>query len=309
MIIDRPKSDPLSQVVALLRPQPLSWRVMEAHAPWSIRFPATDIIVFGQLIEGPCQVTLADRAPIDFQRGDFLLMPAPSAWTMGTSGHHPPVDLMTFLDSPGMLLSSERDPAITRFMAGAFVFAAPNAGLLAGLMPSVIHVRGAEVAAERLGALLKLAGDEALADRAGRSLVLDRLLEIILVDCLRHRPAGFAEPRRGLIAALEDAQIGAALRLMYADVRRPWTVGALAREVGMSRSAFAARFAETVGSPPIDYLLNWRISLAKSALTSSKRPMSEIADLAGYQSVSAFSTAFSRATGTSPTAYIRASAS
>lgn len=121
----------------------------------------------------------------------------------------------------------------------------------------------------------------------------------------RHRPTGLAEERRGLVAALEDAQIGAALRVMHEDARRPWTVAALARRVGMSRSSFAARFTEAVGSPPIDYLLSWRINMAKATLTSSKKPVSEVAELAGYQSVSAFSTAFRRATGASPTAYIR----
>lgn len=299
--------DPLSQAIALLKPQPLYWRVIEAHNSWSIRFPTTDVVVFGQLIEGACQIELADGSGMTFQVGDFLLMAAPSSWTMGTPGSGPPIDLKAVSADPGLLLSAACDPTITRVVAGAFVFGAPNADLLAGLMPPVIHVRGADVVAGRLGALLKLVGDEALASRPGRSLVLDRLLEIILVESLRHRPTDLTDEKRGLVAALEDAQIGAALRVMHKDVRRPWTVAALARQVGMSRSSFAARFTETMGSPPIDYLLNWRINLAKAALTSSKKPMSEIAELVGYQSVSAFSTAFSRATGASPTAYLRTS--
>ena len=86
---------------------------------------------------------------------------------------------------------------------------------------------------------------------------------------------------------------------------RPWTLAALAREVGMSRSAFASRFAQIVGVPPIEYLANWRMTLAKSALASSEVPMTDIAEMAGYQSVSAFSTAFKRETGLSPTLYVR----
>ncbi len=297
--------DPLSQVIALLKPQPLHWRVIEAHEAWSIRFPATDVVVFGQLIEGGCQIELADGTEMAFRAGDFLLMAAPSSWTMGTPGSGPSIDLKSVTADPGLLHSAACNPAITRVIAGAFVFAAPNADLLTGLMPPVVHISGTDVVAGRLGVLLKLVGDEALASRPGRSLVLDRLLEIILVESLRHRPTGLTDERRGLVAALEDAQIGAALRVMHKDVRRAWTVAALARQVGMSRSSFAARFTETVGSPPIDYLLNWRINLAKAALISSKKPMSEIAELAGYQSVSAFSTAFSRTTGASPTAYIR----
>jgi AraC-like DNA-binding protein len=92
---------------------------------------------------------------------------------------------------------------------------------------------------------------------------------------------------------------------MHEDAQRPWTVTTLASAVGMSRSAFAARFNDFIGMPPIDYLAHWRITLAKEALASSKRPMAEIAELAGYQSVSAFSTGFKRATGLSPKLYAR----
>jgi AraC-like DNA-binding protein len=299
------KIDPLSQVISLLKPQALAWRVIEAHDSWSIRFPTTDMVAFGQMIEGRCRIDLADGSAMDFQAGDFLLMAAPSSWTMGTPGSGPPIDLKAVFADPGCLLSSVQDPTITRFIGGAFVFAAQNADLLAGLMLPVIHMRGADVSAARLGALLKLLGDEALAARPGRSLVLDRLLEIILVESLRHRRPELNVAQRGFFAGLEDAQIGAALRAMHEEVQRPWTVAALARHVGMSRSSFARRFADIVGSPPIDYLMNWRMSLAKAALTSSKKSMAEIADLAGYQSVSAFSTAFSRAIGCSPTAYMK----
>jgi AraC-like DNA-binding protein len=92
---------------------------------------------------------------------------------------------------------------------------------------------------------------------------------------------------------------------MHGDAQRSWTVADVARAVGMSRSAFAARFADTVGLPPMDYLFNWRMTLARAALTSSKVPMVQVAEIAGYGSVSAFSTAFSRATGQSPSQYAR----
>jgi AraC-like DNA-binding protein len=88
---------------------------------------------------------------------------------------------------------------------------------------------------------------------------------------------------------------------MHQEPAQAWTVAALARLAGMSRSSFAARFVQTVGTSPIGYLLDWRMNLAKAALRSSKQPMSVIAARIGYQSVSAFS----RATGVAPTAYMR----
>jgi AraC-like DNA-binding protein len=190
-------------------------------------------------------------------------------------------------------------------MAGNFKFEAANRDLISTLMLPIVQVRGNEIAAARLGALLATFGDEAIADRPGRSLVLDRLLGVILIEALRYRPAEVGEGGRGLLAGLADPKIGRALRIIHADTKRPWTLVALAREVGMSRSALASRFQQIVGVPPIEYLSNWRMTLAKSALASSEVPMTDIAEMAGYQSVSAFSTAFKRETGLSPTLYVR----
>ena len=191
-------------------------------------------------------------------------------------------------------------------MAGNFKFEAANRDLISTLMLPIVHVRGNEIAAARLGALLTALGEEAIADRPGRSLMLDRLLGLVLIEALRYLPPDIGNGGRGLLAGLADPKIGRSLRIMHSDTKRPWTLVALAREVGMSRSAFASRFMQLVGVPPIEYLANWRMTLAKSALASSSDvPMADIAEIAGYQSVSAFSTAFKRDTGCSPTLYVR----
>jgi transcriptional regulator GlxA family with amidase domain len=153
-------------------------------------------------------------------------------------------------------------------MAGNFKFESDNRDLISTLMLPIVRVRGNELAAARLGALLAAFGDEALAERPGRSLVLDRLLGLILIEALRYRPAEIGEGSRGLLAGLADPKIGRALCGMHADTKRPWTLVALAREAGMSRSAFASRFVQIVGVPPIEYLAKWRMALAKSALAS-----------------------------------------
>ncbi len=295
--------DPLSQIFMLLKPQAVFWRIVEAHDDWTIRFLPSDIVVFGQMIEGAGRVDRDDGAGLDLEAGDFLLMAGPPPWTM-TGGHGgTPIDFKAAIADPGLLLSAGRKPTITRFIAGNFSFAPANADLVASLMLPIVHVRGTDTIAGRLGALLSALGEEALTDRPGRSLVLDRLLEVVLIEALRYRPAAISGSDRGLLAGLADPKVGKALRIMHGDAQRPWTVASLANEVGMSRSAFAARFTHIIGMPPIDYLANWRITLAKAALASSNVPMVEIAEIAGYQSVSAFSTGFKRATGFSPKFY------
>ncbi len=295
--------DPFSQIVALLKPQSVFWRVVEAHGDWTIRFMPTDIVVFGQMIEGAGRVERDDGAGPALAAGDFMLMPAPPPWTMSGGAGGPPFDFKDVIATPELMLSTQPNPAVTRFIAGSFTFAPANAELVGRLMLPIVHVRANDPLMGRLTMLLASLGEEALADRPGRSLVLDRLLEVMLIEALRTRPAALPGEAQGLLAGLADAKIGKALRLMHADAQRPWTVMALASAIGMSRSAFAARFTQMLGMPPIDYLANWRLTLAKDALAAANKPMTEIAEIAGYQSVSAFSTGFKRATGFSPKFY------
>lgn len=262
-------------------------------------------MVFGQFIEGACHVEREDGISFDLEASDFMLMAAPPNWTMAALGGGIAVDFRAAIEDPGLLLSPERPTHVTRFIAGNFKFAAANRDLISTLMLPIVRVRGNETEAGRLSALLTTLGEEALADRPGRSLVLDRLLEVMLIEALRYRPTDISAESRGLLAGLADPRIGRALRIMHADTKRPWTLVALAREVGMSRSALASRFVQLVGVPPIEYLANWRMALAKSALASADLPMVDIAEMAGYHSVSAFSTAFKRQTGYSPTLYVR----
>jgi AraC-like DNA-binding protein len=298
--------DPLSQILTLLKPKTVFWRIVEAHDAWTIGFQPSDVVVFGQMIEGSSRVARDDGIGLDLAAGDFLLMAAPPPWTMSGGGGATPVDFKAAIADPRLLLSQRPAPAVTRFMAGSFTFAPANADLVASLMLPIVHVRATDGIADRLAALLSALGGEALADRPGRSLVLDRLLEVMLIEALRYRPASWPGGERGLLAGLADPKLGLALSLMHADAQRPWTVAALASAVGMSRSAFAARFTQVIGLPPIDYLAQWRMTLAKAALASSAAPLAEIAELAGYQSVSAFSTGFKRATGVSPRVYAHA---
>ncbi|MGA2219711.1 MAG: AraC family transcriptional regulator [Terracidiphilus sp.] len=298
--------DPLSQIIGLLKPQAVFWRVVEAHDAWTISFRPTNIVVFGQVIEGACHIEREDGIALDLKAGDFLLMAAPPNWTMAAhGGGSTTIDFEVVVDDPRTLLSPVLTDQVTRFMAGNFAFSPANRDLVATLMLPIVHVMGNDVAASRLRALLATFGDEATRDRPGRSLVLDRLLELILIEALRYRPSDLADGGSSLLSGLADPRIGNALRIMHADPKQAWTLASLARKVGMSRSAFASRFLQLVGVPPIEYLATWRMRLAKSALASSQASMVDVAEMAGYQSVSAFSSAFKRETGLSPTLYLR----
>jgi AraC-like DNA-binding protein len=189
-------------------------------------------------------------------------------------------------------------------IGGTFQIEPVNAALL-GLMSQAIHLRTAEFDTSRLGSIIELIMDEYAAERPGRDAILQRFLEALLVEALRWPGLGKERLSPGLIAGLRDAQVSVALRGIHSDVRHGWTVAELAKRAGMSRSAFAARFAATVGCAPMEYLARWRMSLAQDALSRGGKTLDHLAEEIGYESASAFSTAFRRRLGCPPGAFAR----
>lgn len=122
----------------------------------------------------------------------------------------------------------------------------------------------------------------------------------MLVEALRRPTALPGIQPQGMLGGLADPQLARALGAMHADVQHAWTVGELASLACLSRSVFSRRFGEAIGTAPIDYLLNWRMALAKDRLIAGEQSIADIAASIGYQSASAFNTAFSRIVGCPP---------
>jgi transcriptional regulator GlxA family with amidase domain len=128
-------------------------------------------------------------------------------------------------------------------------------------------------------------------------------VEVLLIEALRSTTRGDAPP--GLLRGLADARLAPALRQMHGELARPWTVAQLAKTAALSRSAFFDRFTRTVGIPPMEYLLAWRMAVAKDLLRRHDPAIAEVAERVGYGSASTFSTAFSRHVGIPPSHYAR----
>jgi AraC-like DNA-binding protein len=152
--------------------------------------------------------------------------------------------------------------------------------------------------------------DQAVAEcvepRPGGDAVLERLGEMIFIDAARRHLAALPEGATGWLAGLRDPMVGKTLELMHCRPDEAWTVEALAREVGASRSVLHERFLQLIGQPPMQYLANWRIQLGARRLRESNRTVAAIAMEVGYESESAFSRAFRRAVGTPPAAWRKA---
>lgn len=294
--------DPFAQLVNLLRPQTLLWKRMEGAGSWGLQFEKSQDLIFGTVYLGECLLLRRGAKPVRLRAGDFLLLSKPSNFTLASDERVKPTDAeAAFARSADKHLQLGRGRAkMVKLSGGHFVFDTVNAGLLTDLLPPLVHIRPTDTAAGRIRVLLELSADETLHSLPGSEVVVRHLMEIILIEILRRKPTLDNAPARGMLAGLADPAVALALRAMHSDMAQPWTVAKLARLAGMSRSVFALRFRETVGKGPIDYLLDWRMAIARDALSSRSRSMSEIAAVIGYQSASAFSTAFSRIVGCSP---------
>ena len=294
--------DPLAQVIALLRPRAIFSKGISGAGRWAVRYSAFEQPGFCAVTEGSCRLAVDGEAPVVLEAGDFVLLPATPAFTMSGFEPAPPVliDSAQSAGQQGELRYGRRDgPADVRQFGGHFSFASPDAALLISLLPRMIHIRGVP----RLADLVRMVGEEAAQENAGRSLILARLVEILLIEALRSVPGDAAQP--GLLRGLADARIAVALRHMHGDTERSWTVEGLALAAGMSRSTFFERFARIVGMRPMEYLQTWRMALAKELLSDGKLPLDEVAQRVGYGSASTFSTAFSRHVGMPPGRYMR----
>jgi AraC-like DNA-binding protein len=185
--------------------------------------------------------------------------------------------------------------------------ARPFNPLLAAL-PRVIHMRGTGEDDSVQRRLVELAVAESSAPRAGSDCVLSRLSELLFVEAVRRYVAALPPENVGWFAGLRDESIGRALGKLHQRPAHAWSLEELAKEVGMSRSMLAERFAHFVGLPPIQYLAQWRIQLAASLLRTSKFSLAEIAERVGYGSEAALSRAFKRCVGIAPASYRRGDA-
>jgi AraC-like DNA-binding protein len=294
--------DPLSEVITLLSPRTVFSKVISGAGRWGVRYSRFGQPSFCTVLEGRCLLAVDGEKALTLEAGDFVLLPETPGFTL--SGFEPVtpelIDPKVAATRTGEVRHGTRGgrPDV-RMLGGYFDFASPDAALLLSLLPALVHVRGAE----RLSVLVRLLGEESREQKSGRELVLTRLVEVLLVEALRSTPGDDAPP--GLLRGLADERLAAAIRHMHGDPARSWTVAELAKKAALSRSAFFERFTRAVGVPPMEYLLAWRMAVAKQLLRGNDIGVSEVAARVGYGSASTFSTAFSRHVGQPPSRYMR----
>lgn len=294
--------DPLSEIIALLRPRAVFTKGISGAGRWGVRYSDFGQPSFCAVIEGGCRLAVDGQPPLTLEAGDFVLLPTTPGFTISGFEAVTPdfIDPRVTSSPDGEVRHGPPDAAPSvRLLGGYFIFDSDDAGLLVSLLPAQVHVRGAD----RLSVLVRFLTDEAREQRAGRDLVLERLVELLLIEALRSTQR--TDAPAGLLRGLADARLAESIRQMHGAPARAWTMVQLAKTAALSRSAFFDRFSRNVGCPPMEYLLAWRMALAKDLLRRHDLDIAEIAERVGYGSPSTFSTAFSRYVGQPPGRYAR----
>jgi AraC-like DNA-binding protein len=292
--------DPLAEVVTLLQPTPTFSKVLSGAGRWSASRTEVGQPFYCVALEGSLRLSVNGCEPLILQADDFVLVPQVFSFAM--TSINPPDDdeVADFAPAPlpdGSFRFGDTSVAPeAQWLAGRCAFGSPDAALLVSLLPELVLVRGDS----RLATLVKLVRDESRAQRPAREVVLARLLEVLFIEALRSTQTG-ASP--GLVRGLADARLALAIRQMHESPEKPWTIAQLAKAAALSRSSFFDRFSRAVGVAPMEYLLSWRMAIAKSLLRRNEVGVATIAARVGYSSASAFSVAFTRHVGLPPTQY------
>lgn len=291
--------DPLADALALIRRGEPHAAAHDLSGPWRLVFPAVPDLGFHVLTRGRGWLDLEDECqPVPLEAGDVVLI---SDGGRHTLRHDPPS-------------SSDRDPPEgpagqtpasrpARLVCAAFPVDRERSHPLITGLPRVIHLTASDALDPAVAPAAALLDRELSREPPGHAATVPALLDLLLIGLLRSWSRGAALEARGWAAALDDPAIAAALDAIHRRPHEPWTLDALARLVGLSRSTFVARFTARVGQPPLRYLTWWRMTRAAAQLRRGDEPLRHIATANGYSTEFAFAKAFRREIGVPPGTY------
>ena len=298
--------DPLSDVLSLLKPQSHVSAGFDAGGDWSIAFPRNAGIKCYAIVSGGCWLAVEEvTEPVQLAAGDCFLLPTGRPFRLCSALDVKPIAAGTVLPPPraGGVVTYNGGGDV--FLVGSrFVLSGRHAEILLRMLPPIVHIRKeADQAALRWSVERMM--QELREPQPGNFLIAQHLAHMMMIQALRIHLAEGMQDGVGWLFALADRQMGAAIGAMHDNPGYGWTLQTLAMRAAMSRSSFALKFKTTVGMAPMEYLTHWRMLLAGDRLANSGDSISAIAASLGYESESAFSTAFKRVMGCSPRQYGR----
>lgn len=321
-------TDVLSDVLRTVRLTGAVFFDVQANAPWVAEQPprekvlprilpgAEHLIAYHVIIEGRCFANVVGQAPFEAEAGEIIVFTKGSPHVMASNpGMRADPALPDALGLAGasqlpfrMTCGGEGPPS-AKLVCGFLACDAQPFNPLLDNLPPVIKTRDPQgTEAGWLGQFIRFATIESSGRRAGSESILARLSELMFIEVVRRYFEALSPDEAGWLAGLRDPFVGKALALLHAGPARNWTIEELARDVGLSRSVLAERFADLIGLPPMQYLAKWRMQIAVKHLSAGTANIATIAAETGYGSEAAFSRAFKKIVGVPPAAWRRRSA-
>jgi AraC-like DNA-binding protein len=318
-------ADALSDLLRTVRLTGATFFDVVAKAPWVAEQPSREmvlpkilpgaehLIAYHVVTEGRCFANIIGEAPISIEAGEVIVFTKGDPHVMSSSpGMRADPVAPGALDGaagsqlPFFMNYGGDGPPSTKLVCGFLACDAQPFNPLLDNLPPVIKVGDKQGGDTRwLGQFMRLAMSESADKRAGGESVLAKLSELMFIEVIRRYLEALPPEQAGWLAGLREPFVGKALSLLHGDPARNWTIEELAKEVGLSRSVLAERFAELVGLPPMHYLAKWRMQIASGLLSNGSVNMATVAAEIGYGSEAAFSRAFKKIVGVPPSAWRR----
>lgn len=285
-------------------------------SPWGVRIPNDndDEVAYHIVMKGQCWLLLeGEISPIFLERGDLVILLKRLEHIICDRPSSPTVDVYEVIKIKPYhgykQISYGGGGEATELLSGCFEFLGDRVhNPLLSALPPILHIKNEQSSlVPWLEKTLQFIAAEIAIGQLGCQTVVARLVDVLFVQAVRAYVTGLAEEQGNWLSALMDVEIGIALSLMHRSPHNSWTVASLAEQIPMSRSAFAARFTQLVGQPPMQYLTTWRMVKAADLLRESQLTIRDIATQTGYESEVAFSKAFKRWAGIAPGIYRRKS--
>lgn len=315
--------DALSDVLRTIRLSGGAFLQAEFTAPWCISssvepqdcapflLEPKEIILYHFVVDGSLLVQVPGTAAVTAAAGQVIILPRNEEHRLGSRLDLPlvrGVDLVTRSPSDGwMRVAHGGGGEATRIICGFLGYDAGQGNPLIAALPSVLILDLRRGVSAWIESTFRFAAEQIADGRAGSETVIAKLSELLFVEAVRAYLDTLPVEQTGWLAGLKDPFVGRCLGLLHGRVAEPWSLDALSREVGLSRSALAERFVRLLGEPPMHYLTRWRMQVAARHLQGSQLTIGRVAEVVGYESESAFNRAFKRAFG-HPPAFWRANA-
>jgi AraC-like DNA-binding protein len=316
--------DTLSDVLRVLRMTGGVFLDAQFTAPWCVLSHATaddlrhhvsapgHVIAYHYVVSGQLLLRVDGESPVTVAGGELVLLPHNDAHLLGSALDVPAVDgdqLVPVSDASGLVqIRHGGGGAPTHIVCGFIGLEAARHPLIDALPRVLTYAMAGAPAGDWIASSFRYAAREVASQRAGSGTVLAKLSELLFVEAVRGYAETLPSERKGWLAGLRDPVVSRALTQIHARPAHPWTVDALAAEAFLSRSAFAERFTDLMGMPPMRYLAVWRMQIAAQRLREGHQSISQIALDVGYESEAAFTRAFKREHGVAPGAWRRQSA-